>query len=318
MNAVRAQVSMEFLITVFLIMLLFIIMGFFIYQKYVTSTYIKLNIAGQQLTNSIADSINEISAVGDGYYQYITLPASIYGESYTVRFYKNEPTIFVYTDVMSWSAPLVTSNIGCGRRGICLTKYNDTNKEIYMHITNRTEVKLVNRCGAVLFGDYYLWREGEDWDGYGGKDFYPTKLEGMDPKYNASENAIMFSNEANVSDYILWNVTLPNYACYTFWIRPFQETFEGRVGYSTTWIENIQMGSEIVGYNESKRCIWFNQDRIILSDMKHTIKMNFSRPYWIGGKANVDIDVLMLTTDPLYDPSSQNLPTGKPPDAWEI
>lgn len=139
----NAQVSIEFLMATSLILIIFMIMGFVIYQKYVAVTDIKIDIAGRHIANIIAGNINEISGAGDGYSQYLNLPAGIYGNSYVVEFYKDEPTVFVRSE-MTWSAPLFTTKINCNM-AICST----SGGKIVMNINNSTMVKVINRNETI-------------------------------------------------------------------------------------------------------------------------------------------------------------------------
>ncbi len=138
---------MEFLISISLVLIIFMIMGIVIYQKYVGVTDTKIDIAGRHTADTIAENINEISSVGNGYSQFFTLPGEIYGDSYTVEFYKNEPAVFVKSG-MTWSSPLFTTNITC-LMSICETSGDITR----INLNSTKKVRISNHEGVVYLED---------------------------------------------------------------------------------------------------------------------------------------------------------------------
>ncbi len=138
---------MEFLIVISLVLIIFMIMNLVIYQKYVAVTDLKKNLEGRHTAKTIAENINEISSLGQGYSQYFTLLAAIYGDSYIVEFYKNEPTVFVKSE-MTWSAPLFTANITC-LMNTCETVGNVT----VINVDSTKKVKVSNHEGIIYLED---------------------------------------------------------------------------------------------------------------------------------------------------------------------
>lgn len=113
MNA-SAQASLEFMIILGVALLLLTAMTIVIYQKYVQSSEFKMQAEGRRIINRIADSVNEIVSVGPGYHKCLTLQGGIYGgRYYSVYFYEDEPTVFLETEDMIWSAPLNSMNVSC-------------------------------------------------------------------------------------------------------------------------------------------------------------------------------------------------------------
>lgn len=111
---IRAQASLEFLVVMSIIVVIFVIMSLIVYNWLVTSTEFKIQTQGRRIINSLADNINQITIVGDGYSQCFTMTGTIYGdEGYNVTFYGGEPTAFLTSMDITWSAPLATSNIVC-------------------------------------------------------------------------------------------------------------------------------------------------------------------------------------------------------------
>jgi uncharacterized protein (UPF0333 family) len=141
----KAQVSMEFFVTLSISLLIFIIIGFVIHQKYAESVETKIHLDGKRVVRSIADNINTVSKSGDGYYTYLTLPGRIYGYgNYTVGFYGGEAVVWVYSDVDVWSEYLITSQVDCGPE-IC----DSTANVKTIRINESLRVKIGNKDGVV-------------------------------------------------------------------------------------------------------------------------------------------------------------------------
>ena len=139
MNKRKAQASMEFLVTMSLVLIIFIIIGFVIFQKFNSTTYMKFDIEGQDAANSIADEINGMAIAGDGYYLYFTLPSDIQGMPYTVSFYVNESVLELNTLDMSWASPLSTTRVNC-TMSIC----SFDGKKTIMNVNETRRIKIEN------------------------------------------------------------------------------------------------------------------------------------------------------------------------------
>ncbi|MFC2154740.1 hypothetical protein ACFLRC_04595 [Candidatus Altiarchaeota archaeon] len=146
--------SIEFMIVVSIILLVFIIMGYAINQKMREAYLLKFDISGRAVADQIADAINEIVSVGDGFSQKIVLPPRVYtAVNYTVHFYPDDPTVFVKAEDKTWSSPLYTTNISCAVEE-CRYKCNQTPEEVCLNVDkNRTiELEASNRMGSVSIG----------------------------------------------------------------------------------------------------------------------------------------------------------------------
>lgn len=143
MNKGKAQASMEFLITMSLILLIFSIISFVIFQKFNSTTYMKFDIEGQDTAKSVAEGINAMAIAGDGYYLYLTLPGDIQGMPYTVSFYVNESMLELSALDMTWSSPLSTPYVNC-TMSICSSDDQKTtmaiNESMRIKIENKDEV----------------------------------------------------------------------------------------------------------------------------------------------------------------------------------
>ncbi len=143
METGKAQASAEFLVTLSLVLILFIIIGFILLQRFNATTYMKFDIEGQDVANSIAGGINEMAITGDGYYLYLDPPGDIQGMPYTVSFYVNESILELRVLDMTWASSLSTPRINC-TLSICSFNGRKTtmqiNESIRIKIENRDEV----------------------------------------------------------------------------------------------------------------------------------------------------------------------------------
>lgn len=140
----KAQASSEFLVTMALILLILIILGFIIHQKYIATNDLKVDIKGGRIVGSIAANINEIYISGSGYSQYLELPYQVYGNNYTVKFYYNEPVVEVSALGMTWSSPLYTPWVNCSLN-ICYTEGGITT----MNVNSSIRVRARNKNGVI-------------------------------------------------------------------------------------------------------------------------------------------------------------------------
>ncbi|MFH1788985.1 MAG: hypothetical protein ABH834_06365 [Candidatus Altiarchaeota archaeon] len=150
----RGQSSIEFMIVLGIVLVIFIIMGVIIQQKIVSSAEFKMEAQGRRVLYMVAENINEIASVGDGYHKCMTLPGEIYGgRSYRLLFYPDESTAFLETEDYIWSVPIATMNVSCN---IAIPCYLDTTGEpIDVWISNyRGKVELAGHgsCNTDWIG----------------------------------------------------------------------------------------------------------------------------------------------------------------------
>lgn len=146
-----AQVSMEFLVVFSIILIIFIITSFFLYQKVTQANEIKVNIAGKKISNSIAESINEVFIVGEGFSKILELPEKIFFDNYLVKFYSQEPSVFVFTERLSWSSPLSTPEINC-TMSICSYSNGVTTINV-VDLTSTLKIRIVNKDEKIYLED---------------------------------------------------------------------------------------------------------------------------------------------------------------------
>ncbi len=133
----KAQASIEFLVAFAIVVVIFLVFAVAMYQKSIQANEIKADMMGQRVANSIAEAINSVYIAGEGFSQTITLPEKISLSSYEVKFYRDEPTVFLFTETQSWSAPLVMPYVNC-TMSIC--EFSDNTAT--MHINSTLNVKV--------------------------------------------------------------------------------------------------------------------------------------------------------------------------------
>jgi hypothetical protein len=128
-----------------MVLVIFIIMGVVIYQKAVVSSEFKLETQGKRVLYTIAENINEMASVGGGYHKCFTLPGELYGgRKYQVLMYSDEPTVFLETEDIIWSAPIATANVSCNMSPPCAL---DTTG-------NPMDVWVSNEGGRIVLADH--------------------------------------------------------------------------------------------------------------------------------------------------------------------
>ena len=140
---------MEFFVTLPISLLIFILMGFVIHQKYAESMETKIHLDGKRVVRRVADNINTICKAGDGYSTQFVLPGRIYGHNnYAIAFYSNETVVWMYSEGDTWMASLITSQIEC-RPGACDSvggvETINVNKNIRLGVENEDGVIWIER-----------------------------------------------------------------------------------------------------------------------------------------------------------------------------
>jgi uncharacterized protein (UPF0333 family) len=147
-RGVRGQVSLEFLIVTSVVLLVLVVMGIVLYQKYVEYADLRLYVTGRNIANTVAENINQMSMVGDGYSESFTITPRYSGDEYNITFKKNEPTVFVSVQEMTWQAPLLTTEVYCCLPKIC-TNYAD---KVVLYLNNTLSTRVINYQKKVYIG----------------------------------------------------------------------------------------------------------------------------------------------------------------------
>jgi hypothetical protein len=130
MRSERGQTTIEMIVVIGLILIVFTVVVLFAHRKNLESNDFKMMLDAKRVGQSIADNINTIAEQGSGYYTYFTLPPRIFGErEYNISVYGN----FVEIDWESrsgeqrWSTQLVTANVS----RYCLDKGGTARNKIF-------------------------------------------------------------------------------------------------------------------------------------------------------------------------------------------
>jgi hypothetical protein len=164
----RGQTSIELLIILSTVVVVMAVMGLFIYQKYVRGDELKILIHGRRIVNTVANNVDAINTVGDGYSQKMTLPPYLYGNrDYSISFFQNESTVYLQGGSflrgirLAWSAPLSTIKVWC-LMSECNNICNRTPYETCLKVNDTMNIRVTNSEGIVyLTYPYNLRHQGK-------------------------------------------------------------------------------------------------------------------------------------------------------------
>ncbi|MFH1402985.1 MAG: hypothetical protein ABIH11_01790 [Candidatus Altiarchaeota archaeon] len=156
-----SQVTVEFIAVMGILLMIFMMSSYVIYLKYVRTSDFKVYIDGLLAVTSIADNINTVNMVGDGYWMYFNIPARLYAFSdYNVSFFPDQPTVFVKGSAFArgktlyFSAPISTMRVECFLRhcnGLC----NVSVSERCIHVNESIDARVLRRQGRVYITERY-------------------------------------------------------------------------------------------------------------------------------------------------------------------
>jgi hypothetical protein len=146
-NKNKAQASLEFVIVMSIMLFVFAIMGFVIYQKYVELSDLRLYLTGRRVANTLADNINQVNIVGEGYSQRFTVYTRHPGDNFNVTFLRDEPVLVVENE-MTWYAPLLSTEIYCCLPDICEMGENKT----IMRLNSTLTTEVINYNESIYIG----------------------------------------------------------------------------------------------------------------------------------------------------------------------
>jgi hypothetical protein len=128
----KAQASTEFIIVFSIIAIIMITVGFLIQRQYAETTNFKTHAAGDRIAKRFAENINQIVVVGEGMSLCFTAPGEVIDiREYVIKFFTNEPTVFIEAGEDTWSAPLLTAHGKCVHP-ICTTGSSGTENDVWV------------------------------------------------------------------------------------------------------------------------------------------------------------------------------------------
>ncbi len=144
----RGQTTIEMIVVVGLILLLFSTVLVIAHRKTVESNNFKLMLDAKRVAQSVADNINTIAEQGPGYYRHFTLTPYLFGgHEYNISIYGNfvEITWEGTNEEQRWSTQVVTANV----TEYCLDKGGDTKNKVFNYderillTCNRADIMVV-------------------------------------------------------------------------------------------------------------------------------------------------------------------------------
>lgn len=145
-NKNKAQVSIEALVVFALILLVFTAMGVVIHQKSLDVSDLRVHIIQRRIANTLAENINQMNIVGEGYSQHFTLYTRYPGDEFNITVYRGEPTVFVEKELTE-HAPLLTSEVYC-----CLDICEMDENKTVMHLNSTLTLEVINDRGKIFIG----------------------------------------------------------------------------------------------------------------------------------------------------------------------
>jgi len=122
MRSNKGQTTVEMIVVVGLIMILFILVMLITHTKTVESNDFKLQLDAKRVAQSVADNINTIAEQGHGYYRFFALPPYLFGgEDYGLSTYGNflEVNWTARSGPQAYTTQLITANVSdyCFEKG---------------------------------------------------------------------------------------------------------------------------------------------------------------------------------------------------------
>ncbi|MCX6695515.1 MAG: hypothetical protein NTU61_04405 [Candidatus Altiarchaeota archaeon] len=157
----KGQASVEMVVTLGVILLVFILIGYVIFQRYSRTTDLKIYVTGQRIVNSLADNINSVNTIGDGYSMKVTLYPRMFSTlGYDIVFYRSEPTVFVHgegfarSNILYFSSPISTSKVTCLMKE-CNNVCNNTESETCIKVNDTLNIMIVNYMNSIYIRPEY-------------------------------------------------------------------------------------------------------------------------------------------------------------------
>ena len=200
----KGQVSVEFVTVIGILLVVFMMAGYVVYTRYARTSDLKVYIDGLMVVTPLADTINTVNTVGDGYSLFYEIPAKLYAFSdYNISFYPRESAVFIHgssfakSRTLFFSSPISAIGVECYMKycdGVCNTTVDETC--IRVNETIKTRIKRHN--GKIIFTEEYnIYQSGID----GGVIPFITRGDGYLASTSIASgelilgNSVMFINE---------------------------------------------------------------------------------------------------------------------------
>jgi len=142
----RAQASIEFLVVVSILLLLLGVVGVGLYKMYVEYADLSLEMMGRDITLRMAENINELVIVGDGYSKNFNLNTRYPGDEFNITISKTDRGVFVES-TRTWSMSLLTNKVYC-----CNLSCSTDGENMTIRLNTTQMVQMVNYQNMIFVG----------------------------------------------------------------------------------------------------------------------------------------------------------------------
>jgi hypothetical protein len=142
----RGQASVEFLVVVSMLLILLGVAGLGLYKMYTEYVDLSLEMMGRDITLRMAENINQLVIVGDGYQKNFYLNTRYPGDEFNITISKTDSGVFVENERW-WSLPLLTNKVYC-----CNVSCGTDGENMTMRLNTTKMVQMVNHQGMIFVG----------------------------------------------------------------------------------------------------------------------------------------------------------------------
>jgi hypothetical protein len=140
------QASVEFLVVVSMLLILLGVAGMGLYKMYVEYVDLSLEMMGRDITLRMAENINQLVIVGDGYQKNFYLNTRYIGDEFNITISKTGQGVFVEND-RRWTLPLLTNKVYC-----CNLSCSTDGENMTMRLNTTQMVQMVNHQNMIFIG----------------------------------------------------------------------------------------------------------------------------------------------------------------------
>lgn len=107
----KSQLSLEFIIVLFVLMLFFSVLFMAYYQRSVELNLYQENVLAEKIIVDLASAINKVHITGNNYEKSLFLPQTINGVDYFVEILNQDRLVIISWNQNMLSWPILTNNI---------------------------------------------------------------------------------------------------------------------------------------------------------------------------------------------------------------
>jgi hypothetical protein len=141
------QASVEFLVVVSMLLILLGVAGMGLYKMYTEYADLSLEMMGRDITLRMAENINQLVIVGDGYQKNFYLNTRYIGDEFNITISKTGQGVFVENEDRRWSLPLLTNKVYC-----CNVSCSTDGENMTLRLNTTQMVRMVNYQNMIFIG----------------------------------------------------------------------------------------------------------------------------------------------------------------------